>query len=446
MKSCRLPVALTLLLLLAALGLQAQYYALPGGSKRSPKIHFELVNNLMVIPVEVNGTPLSFILDSGVSKPILFNLADQDSIELKNVSRISIQGLGAGDPIEALASVGNTFKIGGMLNPSQPLYVVLDKEMNFSPALGVPIHGIIGYDLFRDLVVEVNYGRKFLRFHNPQYYTSKPRSREVTLPLEVMGSKAYLKGTVVVSEQGEIPVKLLVDTGSSDAVWLFPGTEKGLEIPHKNYEDFLGKGLSGTIYGKRTKIKQIRLGDYVLKDAKAAFPYMESFQSLQLGDRNGSLGGEVLKRFNMVFNYPKGEVTLSRNAHFDAPFHFNMAGIEIEHAGVRYIAERISDSRGVVMKDSDPFGNVHIMLDGQTRVSLVPEIVVSAIRAGSPADEVGLREGDVILAVNGKRIHEYKLQEIVKMINEREGKRVKLLIERYNRNLLFSFVLKDLFE
>ncbi|MDX1315673.1 MAG: PDZ domain-containing protein, partial [Eudoraea sp.] len=89
---------------------------------------------------------------------------------------------------------------------------------------------------------------------------------------------------------------------------------------------------------------------------------------------------------------------------------------------------------------------VQILMQNTTRLSLVPEIVVSGIRAGSPAAQAGLKEGDVILAVNGKSIHRYKLQEILKMINEKKGKRVKLLIERLNNDLLFSFVLKDVFE
>ena len=62
------------------------------------------------------------------------------------------------------------------------------------------------------------------------------------------------------------------------------------------------------------------------------------------------------------------------------------------------------------------------------------------------AAEAGLREGDVILAVNGKSIHRYKLQEVLKMINDREGKRIRLLIERLNNDLIFSFKLKDVFE
>jgi C-terminal processing protease CtpA/Prc len=124
-----------------------------------------------------------------------------------------------------------------------------------------------------------------------------------------------------------------------------------------------------------------------------------------------------------------------------------LAGIDLQHNGLRYIAERIADANGIVKEDNaDTFGNVQILLENKTRLSLVPEIVVSGIRAGSPAAEAGLREGDVILAVNGKRVHQYKLQEILKMINEKEGKRIKVLIERYNQDLLFTFVLKKMFD
>lgn len=433
--------------LLASGPVTAQHYLLPSGKDHTDRIRFELINNLVIIPMEVNGASLNFILDSGVSKPILFNLTGQDSIELREVSPITIRGLGDGEPVEALRSLGNTFSVQSLKNLSQELYVVLDKEMNFSSSLGIPVHGIIGYDLFRDYVVEINYSRQFLRFHNPETYTRKIRRDEVTLPLTLAENKAYLHGSVVVNNEDEIPVKLLMDTGSSDALWLFPDAEKGLTVPDKHYEDYLGKGLSGTIFGKRTKIQQVRLGDFVLQDAKAAFPQMESFRlATNLGDRNGSAGGELLKRFNMIVDYPGHRITLSKNALFNKPFQFNLAGIELEHAGIRYIAERIADSNGFVQSDDNSFSSVQIMVGSQTRLSLVPEIVVSAIRAGSPAEEVGLRTGDVILAVNGKPVHRYKLQEVMEMINSKKGRSIRVLIERYNQDLLFSFVVRDLFE
>lgn len=426
----------------------AQGFKLPEGQKHE-KVRFELINNLIIVPMEINGAKLSFVLDSGVSKPILFNLSDKDSIQINSVSEITIQGLGGGEPMKALSSKKNVFKMGDVVNFDQELYVVLDKSINFSPALGIPVHGIIGYDLFRDFVVELNYASKSIKFHNPELYEYRQSRKTRTLPLDIVRRKAYIEGEVIMQKSEDIPVKLLVDTGSGDALWLFHNPEKGLAIPEKNYEDFLGKGLSGDIFGKRTKVNGIKIADFVLEDAKAAFPYRESFGSFKsLGDRNGSVGGEILKRFNIIFDYPNEKLTLKKNGNFSAPFHYNMAGIELQHNGVRYIAERITDSRGVVRapEDETTYGNVQILMENRTRLSLVPEIIVSSIRAGSPAEEAGLRQGDVILAVNGKKIHNYKLQEILKMLNEKEGKRVRVLIERYNQNLTFNFVLKKLFE
>ncbi|MEP0131331.1 MAG: aspartyl protease family protein [Eudoraea sp.] len=437
---------LLLILWIPSYGL-AQGFALPYG-KKFEKVNFKLINNLIIIPIEVNGAKLSFILDSGVSKPILFNVSGQDSIQLKNVSEITISGLGGGDPIKGLSSKDNFFKLEEIRNFNQLLYVVLDKDMNFSPSLGIPIHGIIGYDLFRDFVVEINYSSEYIKFHDPEFYKEKENTKSQTLPLSIRRNKAYIEGSVGLNTTNDVPVKLLIDTGSSDSVWLFKDEGKGLGIPEQNYQDFLGQGLNGSIFGKRTKVNKINLGKFALKDAKAAFPDMETFSSTSVitGNRNGSIGGAILKRFNIVFNYPAKEITLKKNRHFSAPFQYNMCGLQLQHNGVRYIADRIADSRGVVMNSEKTFGNVQILMENQTRLSLVPEIIVSGIRAGSPAEEAGLQEGDIILAVNGKRIHSYKLQEVMKMLNEKEGKRIKVLIERYNKDLLFSFVLKKAFK
>lgn len=64
-------------------------------------------------------------------------------------------------------------RIGKALNPNQDLYVVFDNSINFTPILGVPVHGIIGYDLLKDFIVEINYRRQFIKLHNPQTYKYK---------------------------------------------------------------------------------------------------------------------------------------------------------------------------------------------------------------------------------------------------------------------------------
>ena len=399
----------------------------------------------MIIPIEVNGTELSFVFDSGVSTPLLFNLTAQDSIQINKVSEVTIRGLGEGEPIQALSSRDNFFKMGSVMNPSQELYVVLDESLNFSPSLGIPVHGIIGYDLFRDFVVEINYNAKNIKFHNPELYREKQLKKSQTLPLAIHNKKAYIKGAVVLQDSEEVPVRMLLDTGSSDAIWLLENEFIG--IPEMNYNDFLGRGLAGDIYGKRTKVRSIKIGDFVIEDAKTAFPDPASFAGIKsLGNRNGSLGGEVLKRFNFIFDYGNNKITLRKNANFKSPFQYNLSGIDLQHDGVRYITESIADPSGIVKQnESVTYSNVQILMENQTRLSLVPEIVVSGIRVGSPAESAGLQEGDVILAVNDKSVHTYKLQQILHMLNAKKGKRIRVLIERANSDKLFTYVLKDVF-
>lgn len=291
----------------------------------------------------------------------------------------------------------------------------------------------------------MNYASKTIKFYDPASYKYKYDKKAETLPLSIMGRKAYVDGQLFLNEESELPVRLLVDTGSSDAIWLFEG--EAIDVPDKNYDDFLGKGLNGSIFGKRTKVNSINLGPFVLKDAKAAFPDMEAFSAIKnLGDRNGSLGGEILKRFNIVFDYPNNKITFKKNGNYKAPFHYNLSGITLQHDGVRYVSESIANGMGVVKSEDRSFGDVEILFENRTKLSLVPEIVVSGIRAGSPAHEAGLREGDVVLAVNGKSVHRYKLQEIMHMLDEREGKRVRVMIERSNNDLQFSFTLKKMFQ
>ncbi|CAM4180681.1 PDZ domain-containing protein [Zobellia roscoffensis] len=420
----------------------AQGFSLPKGQKFE-KVKFQFINNLMIVPIEVNGTELSFILDSGVSTPILFNISETDSVQINNVSEVTIKGFGENVPIKALVSKGNQFRLKNILNQDQKLFVVMDKSINFSTSLGIPVHGIMGYDIFRDFVVDVNYIKKNIRFRDPESYVYKKNKNNEVLPLAIRAKKAYLNTGLYLKDGKELPVRLLLDTGSSDALWLFENDS--INVPDKHYDDFLGKGLNGNIYGKRTKVDGLRIGRFLLNDAKAAFPDKDSFRELtNLVSRNGSIGGCVLKRFNVVFDYQRSRITLRKNSNFNKPFKYNLSGLDLQHDGIRYIAESLSDSQGVVYSGKRDFGNVQLLFENQTRLSVAPEIIVSAIRAGSPAHEAGLKEGDVILAVNGKKIHKYKLQDILEMINEKEGKRIKLLIERYNSDLLFTFVLKNM--
>jgi hypothetical protein len=196
--------------------------------KQSDKIRIQLINNLIIIPVEINGVELSFILDTGVSKPIIFNFLNvSDTLQIKNTEKIYLRGLGEGEPVEAYKSKNNIIRVGEAISLNQELYAVYNTNLNFAPRLGIPIHGIIGYDLFKDFVVEINYAMKYIRLTNYMKYTYKNCKKCETLNLEFYNNKPYINANVKIYDK-TIPVKLLVDTGGSDALWLFEEEAIGL--------------------------------------------------------------------------------------------------------------------------------------------------------------------------------------------------------------------------
>ena len=165
--------------------------------KRSDKIRFKLINNLIVIPVEINGVELSFLLDTGVSKPIIFNFLNvSDTLKIKDTKKIYLRGLGEGESVEALKSKNNVFKIGDAVKLNQDLYAVYDTNLNFAPRLGVPVHGILGFDLFKDLVVEINYSHKYIRITEPNNYRYKACKKCEKFNLEFYNNKPYINAKV----------------------------------------------------------------------------------------------------------------------------------------------------------------------------------------------------------------------------------------------------------
>ena len=90
-----------------------------------------------------------------------------------------------------------------------------------------------------------------------------------------------------------------------------------LQLKQKSFIDYLGTGLNGSVYGRRSKIKKITLGTFDIEQPTVAFPdtlsvnFMRSYEG-----RNGSLGGEILKRFNSVFDYSNSRLMLKPNSYY----------------------------------------------------------------------------------------------------------------------------------
>lgn len=412
---------------------------------KEDKISFKLINNLIVIPVEINGVELSFLLDTGVTKPIIFNFLNlTEELKINQTELIYIRGLGEGEPMEALRSRNNVVKIGDAINLNQDLFAVFDPSLNFAPRLGVPIHGIIGFDFLKDFVAEVNYSRKFIKVIPHNKYVKKKCNNCSSFDLEFHNNKPYIQSEVEIN--GKVKeVKLLIDSGGSDALWLFENKSSNIIAPNRFFRDFLGKGLSGSVYGKRSVIDKLKLDIFELKRVNVAFPDSTSISfARKIKDRNGSLSGEVLKRFNLTLNYREKEIILKKNSNFNKPFSYNKSGVTIEHSGVRVVKEEEKYNSFALGSNDQARAEANIVLSTRYKFSLAPAFVIVELRENSPAHKAGLKVGDVIVTVNNKSTHMYTLQEVNQLFYEEEGRKIKFLIERDGVNMTFQFRLESL--
>lgn len=77
------------------------------------------------------------------------------------------------------------------------------------------------------------------------------------------------------------------------------------------FTDYLGKGLSVSICGKYSKLRRFALSDFNLNNVNVAFPDSLSIDlSKVFKGRTGSIGGEILKRFNLFFDYTNKKLYL----------------------------------------------------------------------------------------------------------------------------------------
>lgn len=420
--------------------------------KQTDKIKFKLINNLIVIPIEINGVTLSFLLDTGVTKPMIFNFLNvSDTLKIKNTEKIFLRGLGEGKSVEALKSINNIVKIGEAINLNQDLFAIYDTNLNFAPRLGIPVHGIIGYDLFKDFVVEINYSNKFIRLSEPYSYVYENCKKCERLNLEFYKNKPYINAEVTISKKN-IPVKLLIDSGGSDALWLFEDDSLGIKSSNKYFQDFLGHGLSGSVYGKRSKVEAFSLKSFTLKNANVAFPdSTHIFHAKRFRGRNGSLAGNILKRFNVIVDYKRAIITLNKNRYFKDKFNYNRSGIELAHSGFRFVREKdnsVTNSYGVSSKTDA----TSIAFNNRYKISLKPAYVIVELRKNSPAEKAGLLKGDVVLNINNKDSYQFRLNQIIQMFYGNIGDRIKLRIERKSnvlnlkKILNIEFKLEDVFK
>jgi hypothetical protein len=248
---------------------------------------------------------LNFILDTGVTHPIITELPFVNKLSLNFLQPIHIKGLGEGEQLTAYRSGNNMIRLRGLVAYDQQINMVINEDFQISQILGIPVHGMIGFNMFKDYVVKIDYPSQKITLTKPEYYSYRIKERDIVLPLTFDHNKPFVTTNIVTDQNQDVRVKLLVDTGASDALWLSSKSDSALEVPAQSIETFLGRGLSGDLFGKKGRIGAIWVGPLVLYEPIAAFPENELLdQLIGKDDRDGTLGAEILRRFSVTMDYP----------------------------------------------------------------------------------------------------------------------------------------------
>jgi len=347
------------------------------------EIPFVLNSNHIYIPVIIGGSkPLSFILDTGAGGPVLDTQTAKD-LGLKIIGKFEGRGAGEGTQEANLVSLANV-KLGDLVIDSASVMTISLKPL--SKYEGMPVDGILGYDIFSRFVVKVDYENQKLTLYEPSSF--KYEGKGEILPITLENSNPHVKAKI----DGQYEGNFVIDTGArSELVLYTPFVQKyNFEAKTgKKIDVFSGIGIGGKAPGKVTRVKSIDIGKFNIPAPVTTLSSSEkgAFASEKI---DGNIGGGILKRFTVIFDYPNQRMILEPNGNFAYEDDFDMAGLWLTKEG------------------------------DTTKVDFVVK--------DSPAFKAGIKEGDLVLKMNGQPTKDLLLRDIREMFKAGQGKKVSLII------------------
>ncbi len=363
---------------------------------KSTTFPFKLVNNHIYLEVRLNGRPYEFLFDTGGLNVITPTIARELGLETKG----AVQARGAGEKsMDAAFAKVDRMGVGGAWLENQT-FVVIGLE-SFSEIEGKPITGIIGYEVFKRFVVVVDYENSRITLVEPDGFAY--RGRGVRVAMHLNERTPQVEGTI-----DGIPGTFTLDTGSRSTLDLSaPFVEKHKLVARygAKYQGVTGWGVGGPVRSWVVRGKKLTMGAAAVDDPVVEFSQSKagSFSDIYVA---GNIGAGVLKKFNIVWDYPRNQLFFEKNKNHGERDVFDRAGFWI--------------NRGDGVFD-----------------------VVDVI-AGAPADVAGLKAGDRIVAVNGKKaVSEVTLPDVRLLKKALPGTDLILEVLRGTQRLTINITLKD---
>jgi predicted aspartyl protease len=355
------------------------------GGKTSISLPFDLVDNRIIINVELNGKgPFRFIFDSGAGEIVSPEAARELGLKIEGTST----GGGVGEKlVERGATNVALVQVGDIQLTNQDFGVISFNDTKY--VFGANrIDGIIGYALFKRLVVRIDYEQRSVTFTEPSQFAYKGSG--VVVPLNFDAHLPLVNG-----ELDGVSGIFVIDTGARSSLLLYgPFVEKNnLRTKYKaSVEGITGWGIGGPVRSQVVRIGSLKLGAVEVHNLIARLSLQKS-GGLTNANRAALVGPDVLRQFTTTFDYSRRQLIFEKNGNYGKPDSYDRVGMWFGQEG-------------------DHFEVIDVI-------------------AGSPASEAGIKVGDRILAIDGQSAAALDLPGVrLKFKNDPPKKRVRLTMQR----------------
>src|SRR5271165_1767220 len=323
-------------------------------------VPFELFHNRVYLPVEVNGQgPVEMILDTGAG---LSGVGDDiaKTMHLQTGRKANLVGNGESS-LKIMLAKDVTLRLGNGELVEKSLAVVPYED--FVQREGRRIGGVVGVNFFRRYIVDTDYGAKTVSVYEPRTFVYRGSGEKIPLRFD---NAALFQALVEMPGRDPIPCVLAVDSGTYSTVRLYrPFLEKHHLSDVHGIESF-GFGLGGEFPEKLGRIAALRIGSITLPNPVVSFSTAKS-GATSGASYDGTIGGALLSRFRVIFDYPHQQMILEPIAKFAEPW--------------------AADTSGLILRAEGP--------DLKT-------ISVSHVLSNTPAATAGMKVGDIIVKVDGQ--------------------------------------------
>ena len=347
------------------------------------EVSFEIGSNKPWVQVKLNGSaPQWFILDSGASGGTVIARECAERLGVTHGGEKSAQiGAGAGVSVGLSRAPDVTVAVGDDTLGS-PGFMVFPLA-HVSPFEGRRLDGLLGRDFLERHVVEIDYARRRLRVLDPASFA--PPSAGVVVPVELETGLAVAQAAITPAGAKPIPCRLVIDTGVRTTIVLY----HRFVIRHQLLDESgaainatIGGGAGGETRGDLTRLDRLQVGG--LDYAQVTAIYSRDTVGVFAGDdADGIVGGEILRRSRVTFDYPHHRLIFEPHPGPPAPFDYDMSGLFLVTPGPEF-----------------------------------QRVTVFSVAGRTPAADAGLQKGDEILEINGERAATIGLEGVRGMLRK----------------------------